>query len=93
MGVSALVVMLLLGFFLVIAASLTIWAALGLTQHAPAPARPGREPASESPVVVARPSNDEVRGAHVKVSQHGSTQEDAFERFVRSDGPRGGSDF
>jgi len=84
--------MLLLAFFLVIAASLTIWAALGLKQHAPLTAHPpAAEP--EAPAVIARPSNDEVRGARVKVTQRGASGEDAFERFLRSDKPRDDADF
>lgn len=92
MGVSALVVMLLLAFFLVIAASLTIWAALGLKQHTPLPARPPADE-SQAPAMIARPSNDEVRGARVKVTQRGAAREDAFERFLRSDKPRDDADF
>ena len=69
--------MLLLGFLLVIAASLTIWAALTLNDHAGAPPlwtedeRPAPPPDPAS-----RPSND-----------------DAFERFLRSDPKRDESDF
>lgn len=92
MGVSALVVMLLLAFFLVIAASLTIWAALGLKQHAPAPAYPPPS-AREAQAVVARPSNDDVRGARARVSHRDGRGDDAFERFVRSDRPRDDADF
>lgn len=84
--------MLLLAFFLVIAASLTIWAALGLKQHSAAPvAQPVRE--RPAPTVAPRPSNDEVRGARVKVSQRGATDGDAFERFLRSDRSRDDADF
>lgn len=89
---SALVVMLLLAFFLVIAASLTVWAALGLKQHTPAPAyRPEAEPAP--PALAARPSNDDVRGARVKVSQRSDGGRDAFERFLRSDKSRDDAEF
>ncbi|HKI57413.1 MAG TPA: hypothetical protein VKB31_09700 [Trueperaceae bacterium] len=90
---SALVVMLLLAFFLVIAVSLTIWAALGLNQHAPvAMARREPAPLPEAPLV-ARPSNDDVRGARVKVKPVSGSSEDAFERFLRSDSKRDDSRF
>jgi hypothetical protein len=86
--------MLLLAFFLVIAASLTIWAALGLRQHASIPAPKNRaESQLGAPVVVPRPTNDDVRGARVKVAHRKGAGEDAFERFLRSDKPREDSDF
>ncbi len=86
--------MLLLGFLLVIAASLAIWAALTLNDHGgatPAPAvREHREP---PPDAATRPSNDDVRGAKARVTRHTSSNDDAFERFLRSDPRRDESDF
>ena len=87
-------VMLLLGFLLVIAASLTIWAALTLNDHAGAgslPAERGRE--VPWPDAALRPSNDDVRGAKARVTRHTSGADDAFERFLRSDPKRDKSDF
>ncbi len=77
--------MLLLGFLLVIALSLTIWAALTLGT----PARPP-EPVSAPPLEdppAERPSNDEVRGARAAV-QRRAEGEDAFERFRRAESDR-----
>lgn len=77
--------MLLLGFLLVIALCLTIWAALTLRTPAhrtePAEAQPREEPP------VDRPSNDQVRGARATV-QRPAEGEDAFDRFLRAESDR-----
>jgi hypothetical protein len=86
--------MLLLGFLLVIAACLTIWAALTLNDHAGAPPLPAaRERPAPPPDAALRPSNDDVRGAKARVTRHTSGGDDAFERFLRSDPRRDESDF
>jgi len=86
--------MLLLGFLLVIAASLTVWAALTLNDRAGPASLPAE---GDDPVAlrgaVARPSNDEVRGARARVTPAASGSDDAFERFLRSDGKRDDADF
>lgn len=78
--------MLLLGFLLVIAVSLTLWAAL--TLGAP-PERALGAIALDgdgAPLPTAqRPSNDDVRGARASVRRREERIDDAFERFVRSD--------
>ncbi len=86
--------MLLLGFLLVIAASLTIWAALTLNDR-PGPAALEAEAEPRVPLreAVARPSNDEVRGARARVTRSTSGGDDAFERFLRSDRKRDDADF
>lgn len=87
--------MLLLGFLLVIAASLTIWATLTLNDHGGAASLPAeRERPTPRPADAAlRPSNDDVRGARARVTAHTSSTDDAFERFLRSDPKRDESDF
>ena len=90
--------MLLLGFLLVIAASLTIWSALTLNdpRTLPVPAEPEPQPAATP--ARSRPTNDEVRGARARVTRReGSAPEsaanDAFERFLTSDARRDESEF
>ncbi len=92
-GVSALVVMLLLGFLLVLAVSLTLWSALTLTPP-PLDLRSPLEPevAAVVPAPV-RPTNDEVRGARATVRGRSEPSDDAFERFLRSDRRRDESEF
>ena len=86
--------MLLLGFLLVIAASLTIWAALTLNDRAGPASLPGeREPSVPLYEAVLRPSNDEVRGARARVTRSTGGSDDAFERFLRSDRKRDDADF
>ncbi len=77
--------MLLLGFLLVIAVSLTLWAALTLFE--PPKVDPVRSPAPQPrPLAPApRPTNDEIRGARATVAPHRTGAEDAFERFRRAD--------
>lgn len=86
--------MLLLGFLLVIAVSLTIWAALTLNDHrgAASLAAERERPAAPADAVL-RPSNDDVRGAKARVTRQESGPDDAFERFLRSDPRRDESDF
>jgi hypothetical protein len=87
--------MLLLGFLLVIAASLTIWAALTLNDRAGPASLPAEieEPSVPLREAVLRPSNDEVRGARARVTPSTSGSDDAFERFLRSDRKRDDADF
>ncbi len=87
---SALVVMLLLGFLLVLAVSLTLWSALTLTPPPPSALEP--EVAAVAPAPV-RPTNDEVRGARATVRGRSEPSDDAFERFLRSDRRRDESEF
>lgn len=86
--------MLLLGFLLVIAAALTIWAALTLNEHVPGPALQRVDEARDPlPQRRARPSNDEVRGARARPVVRQRSSDDAFERFLRSDAGRDESEF
>jgi len=85
--------MLLLGFLLVIAASLTLWAALTLNDHSASALAAVPEPQGREPQGAERPTNDEVRGARARVTQRQETSDDAFERFLRSDAKRDESDF
>jgi len=85
--------MLLLGFLLVIAASLTIWAALTVNEHAGAPPRTAEPERLAVPLAgVEPPSNDEVRGARARVTRRPTGSDDAFERFLRSDSRRDETD-
>ena len=87
-------VMLLLGFLLVIAASLTIWAALTVNEHAGAPPRAAEAERPAMPLAgVEPPSNDDVRGARALVTRRPTGSDDAFERFLRSDSRRDETDF
>lgn len=91
--------MLLLGFLLVIAASLTIWSALTLNDPRTL-SLPGTD-AELEPVATPsrpRPTNDEVRGARAHVTRREGTSrespaDDAFERFLTSDARRDESEF
>lgn len=84
-------VMLLLGFLLLIAVSLTLWAALTLLDpprsvaSAPRAGTTAGVERSRIPESVARPSNDEIRGARATVAPRSGGNEDAFERFLRAD--------
>jgi len=83
--VSPLVVMLLLTFLLVIALSLTLWAALTLFEP-PRALRPRPTRSSKvGPPAPARPSNDEIRGARATVAPHQPGAEDPFESFRRAE--------